>query len=74
MAARRLELQDRLAWNQTSHILSLIYSANRGKGGKSLGPRDFNPYAAADERSAPPPPPEPISILKDTFVDQRPAL
>ena len=41
--SRSIEFQDELNWRRESQLLSLMYNVNRGKG-KSLTPKDFNPY------------------------------
>jgi hypothetical protein len=75
MANRRLEVQDELAWNRTSQVLAMIYSANRGPRGRKLEAKDFHPYAKQREREldqVAPLPKEPITVLRDFFILQRP--
>jgi hypothetical protein len=74
MAGGRIEQQQELAWDHTSHILAQLYNVNRGPKNKAKSPGEYNPYAMRREREAAAAlPPAPISILKQTFVDQRPA-
>lgn len=50
---RRLEVQDRLAWMRTAHLLQQTANLNRGKGVPPYKFEDFTPYGR--EEIGPPP-------------------
>ena len=63
----------RLAWDCTSHILAMLYNANKKADAAVKHPRDFNPVA--DDPVARRPRrrvmAKDLSILKTVFVDGR---
>lgn len=49
MAAGRAEHLDRLAWNHTSHILTVLINVNRDPKKRAVKPAELNPYLASQQ-------------------------
>ena len=63
----------RLAWDCTSHVLAMLYNANKNTDAPIKQPRDFNPVSQETivRRPRKRVMAKDLSILKEVFVDNR---
>ncbi len=61
------EGRQRSEWNQTAHLLAMIYNAHRGPKARLMKPAEFHPLGG---RKPAVPKVKDLSILKQVFVKE----